>query len=511
MLSYPEIGFTLTAIGSSLYLLYKQRALKGLSLPPSPAGSYPIVGHALVLPTKDEHLTYAQWCKELNSDIISLTALGQTIIIINSVEVAKKLLDQRSTIYSSRPYLRAICDPDLLAWGDNIAIMPYGPEWKKQRRIMHEALKPSVNIHNSVLFERETHGLLKRLLMSPESFEKEFRRTVAAEILSSVYGYTVKDTNDTLVRDSAALVENFTIAAIPANFLVNFVPWLKYIPAWFPGAQWKRNIIEWRQLKEHVMNDPYEWAKAQIASGFAAPSIVQSHLASVEDSPKINITDEEESLRRVGVSLFGAAADTSHASLMSFVLAMIQHPHVQSRAQQEIDRVTHCERLPTMEDRDSMPYIRCIVQEVLRWQPPLPLGVPRATSEADEYGGYYIPKGSVVITNSWAMSRDTSMYTSPEAFNPDRFRVSDAPSTSSFGFGRRSCPGSHYAEASLFILFASILAVFDLTPKINPVTGQAEMPEGKVAVHALVSRIVPFECTIKPRSNVHKELIESTS
>ncbi|CAE6354171.1 unnamed protein product, partial [Rhizoctonia solani] len=164
MLSYPEIVFASTALGSSLYLLYKQRTFKRPLLPPSPAGSYPILGHALVLPTKDEHLTYAQWCKKLNSDIISLNALGQTIIIVNSVEVARNLLDQRSTIYSSRPYLRAICDPDLLAWGDNIAIMPYGPEWKKQRRVMHEALKPFANVHNFALFEKETHGLLKRLL-----------------------------------------------------------------------------------------------------------------------------------------------------------------------------------------------------------------------------------------------------------------------------------------------------------------------------------------------------------
>ncbi|ELU35515.1 cytochrome P450 domain-containing protein [Rhizoctonia solani AG-1 IA] len=82
---------------------------------------------------------------------------------------------------------------------------------------------------------------------------------------------------------------------------------------------------------------------------------------------------------------------------------MVQHPDVQARAQKEIDDVTKSERLPTMADRDSMPYIRSIVQEVLRWQPPLPLGVPRATSEDDEYRGYLIPKGSVVITNSWSV------------------------------------------------------------------------------------------------------------
>ncbi|CAE6475243.1 unnamed protein product [Rhizoctonia solani] len=508
MLTYPEIGFALTALGSSAYLLYRGRRTQG-PLPPSPSGSYPIIGHALVNPTGDEHLTYARWCKELNSDIISLTILGQTIIILNSANVATDLLDQRSIVYSDRPYLRVICDPCLFDWGGGIVMLPYGPQWKKQRRMMHEALKPSVNTRNFVLFERETHGLLKRLVTNPELFEKELRRTVAAEILASVYGYTVKDTQDSLVQDSATLVENFTIAAIPTNFLVNFIPWLKYVPEWFPGAQWKRKIMEWKQLKDRVINGPYDWAKSQIASGLAVPSIVQTHLASVEDTPNVDLADEEENLRLVGVSLFGAAADTTHASLMSFVLAMVLHPQVQARAQAEIDRVTNSERLPNMADKESMPYVRCIVQEVLRWQPPLPLGVPRATAKDDEYRSYFIPKGSIVMTNAWAMSRDESLYKSPESFDPERFLNSDTPSTPAFGFGRRSCPGNHYAEASLFILIASILAVFDIKPKINPMTGKEELPVAKVALHALVSRIVPFECTIKPRSSIHMELIDS--
>jgi hypothetical protein len=61
----------------------------------------------------------------------------------------------------------------------------------------------------------QPHGLVPYLYFMPDYSPNS--RTVAAKILSSVYGYTVKDTNDTLVRDSAALVENFTIAAIPAS------------------------------------------------------------------------------------------------------------------------------------------------------------------------------------------------------------------------------------------------------------------------------------------------------
>lgn len=101
---------------------------------------------------------------------------------------------------------------------------------------------------------------------------------------------------------------------------------------------------------------------------------------------------------------------------MTFVLAMVQHPEIQARAQEEIDSITHAERLPSIADMESMPYMRRIVQEVLRWQPALPLGitrsgidnpddetnafmrigVPHASTKDDEYRGYFIPKGSIV-------------------------------------------------------------------------------------------------------------------
>ncbi|KAG8691423.1 hypothetical protein FRC11_004057, partial [Ceratobasidium sp. 423] len=263
MLTYSEIGLAATAIGSSLYLFHRGRAPK-LSLPPSPPGSYPLIGHALVLPTEREHLAYNKWCKELNSDIISLTAVGQTIIILNSVEVATELMDQRSRIYSDRPQLRVMSDPDLLDWGNNTGSSPYGPRWKKQRRITHEVLKPSTHAHNFALFEKETYAMLKRLVADPDNFRNEFRRTVSGEILSTVYGYTVEDTNDPLVRDTEAAINNFCVAAIPGNFMVNFIPWLKHIPEWVPGTQWKRKLKEWRRLKKRVTEDPYNWTKAQI-------------------------------------------------------------------------------------------------------------------------------------------------------------------------------------------------------------------------------------------------------
>ena len=54
------------------------------------------------------------------------------------------------------------------------------------------------------------------------------------------------------------------------------------------------------------------------------------------------------------------------SALSSFVLAIILHPDVQSKGQQELDLVIGSARLPDFQDRNSLPYITAIVKEVLR-------------------------------------------------------------------------------------------------------------------------------------------------
>lgn len=62
------------------------------------------------------------------------------------------------------------------------------------------------------------------------------------------------------------------------------------------------------------------------------------------------------------------------SSLSSFFLAMVIHPEIQIKAQQELDSVIGGGRLPDFTDRASLPYINAIVKEVIRWSPVAPLG-----------------------------------------------------------------------------------------------------------------------------------------
>lgn len=73
-------------------------------------------------------------------------------------------------------------------------------------------------------------------------------------------------------------------------------------------------------------------------------------------------------------------------------------PDVQRRAQADLDTVLGS-RLPVMEDIPSLPYIRAILMETMRWNPVVPLGVDHRLVDQgdDEYAGYTIPSGSTIV------------------------------------------------------------------------------------------------------------------
>ena len=88
------------------------------------------------------------------------------------------------------------------------------------------------------------------------------------------------------------------------------------------------------------------------------------------------------------------------SGLKTLILAMVKFPEAQKKAQEELDRVIGS-RLPTLGDREELPYTSAFVEETQRWRPVFPLAIPHFSTEDDSYGKYFIPKGSIVMGNSW--------------------------------------------------------------------------------------------------------------
>lgn len=121
---------------------------------------------------------------------------------------------------------------------------------------------------------------------------------------------------------------------------------------------------------------------------------------------------------------------------------MLRFPDVLRKAQEEIDRVVGRDRLPNEDDEQSLPYIRALQCELLRWRPVVPLVQPHLASQDDEYEGYRIPKGALVWANLAAMSRNPETYPDPDQLKPERYLNPDGTfarkeEISIFGYGKR--------------------------------------------------------------------------
>ena len=53
--------------------------------------------------------------------------------------------------------------------------------------------------------------------------------------------------------------------------------------------------------------------------------------------------------------------------MKALMLALLLHPEVFAKAQEEIDKLTKRDRLVDFDDRDSLPYFECVMKEAVRY------------------------------------------------------------------------------------------------------------------------------------------------
>jgi hypothetical protein len=202
------------------------------------------------------------------------------------------------------------------------------------------------------------------------------------------------------------------------------------------------------------------------------------------------------------------------------LLLAVAYPHIVTTAHEELDRVIGPNRLPNFSDEPNLPYIRSIIKETQRFRPVAPQGFPHATSKDDEYRGYLIPSGTVVLANNYSVHFDPKRHPRPEEFIPERWMhekwdISAAEAAAqkdperrdhfAYGVGRRICPGIHVAENSLFLLVSRVLWGFNVSNEI--VDGKkVDVDVTKYAGGGLAKPEL-FKARIEPRSERHREIM----
>ncbi|KAL0960005.1 hypothetical protein HGRIS_011657 [Hohenbuehelia grisea] len=478
-----------------ILLIYRTRNSRSrLPFPPGPPAD-PILGHLRILPDANQHLVYHEWCKKYGN-VIRLHCLGRSIIVLNDLQSAVELLDKRSNIYSDRPKFTFY---ELLGWKATITFMQYGSRLRKHRRLFNEAFTPQACEAYQAMQRELAQSLVQRLTQQPEEFDSILNWYSVAIVMRITYGRNVDSNNDSYVKIARDAGTALADAGPPGGNPIDLFPFLQYLPSWFPGTYYANYARERSHVLQQLHDYPYDDVKRQLADGTAEPSYLSGHL---ERAASTELSDEEvEDIKLTAAAIYGAGHETTWATTLWFVLAMVLYPECQKRAQAEIDAVVG-DRMPDFSDRPALPYVECLIQEVLRWQPALPSGVPHRSTQDDVYKGMFIPKGSIVVANATGMSLDENVYENPERFNPLRFRPqpegnAEPYADATFGFGRRVCPGRHLAVSSVYMAVVTILATLDINRKIND-RGEEIIPVIEYQT-GLTSHPKPFDCVITPR------------
>ncbi|KAF9463699.1 cytochrome P450 [Collybia nuda] len=476
----------------TVWLLYAATTKKK-NLPPGPPG-LPVVGNLFEL-SIDLWVKCSEW-KHTYGPLVYLNVAGQGILVINEHKAAVELFERRSSIYSDRP--RFIVGSEILCGGLIFIFSCYGDFWRRMRRAAHEGIHNLATSFQPVQ-EKESVFLVHRLIENPNKWSHELERTSASTILSVVYDLPLtKSFEDPTVVEISAFTDKLVRVLYPGAYLVEFFTWMMLLPRSIAG--WKRDVEDEHKRFSTHFRKLFDDVRARMRSGDERSSFC-STLIREKDRHGLN----EDECSWLAATAYAAGAETTTSALEWFILAMAKYPDVQRKCQEELDAVVGRSRMPTFADSPNLPYMNACVREVLRWRTVAPFGVPHQSNKDDFYRGYFIPKGTICISNIWFLNVDPEVY-GPDAadFNPARHLDSNGrlrhgiadtkDGHVSYGYGPRICVGRRMATNSLFINISSMLWALN----VKPCPGDRELSEEFIKGR-LVLRPEPFNVDITPR------------
>ncbi|KAK5175120.1 uncharacterized protein LTR77_000257 [Saxophila tyrrhenica] len=416
-------------------------------------------------------LKFHEWGAKYG-DIIGLKIGQQNVVVLNHYKHVAELFDKRGANYADRPRTHITHDI-LFPEGLHLLFADYGPTWRFMRKAMMRLLNTKVVDTLLPIQTAESLVTMQALVRDPEEWYNHIQRYSTAVILASVFGLRGTSFDSPRVKDLYATVHELTnLTEMGSTPPIDIFPFLKLLPdfmsPWRTRAQNLR--IEYRRVYNSLVDEGKENLQRE-----DAPDCFLKRL--LDDAPETGLSAEQ--ITYVCGAFMEGGSDTTASAMLSFILAMAAHPHIQRKAQREVDSKCGLDKSPTAEDGMDLPYLRAIHDETLRWRPVAPGGIPHAAAQDDWYNGYFIPKGTILFANTWSIHR-TDEFRDPDSFIPERFvdnTFGTEPSkvqgddqsqrrvNYTFGAGRRVCSGMRMAANSLILNMAKVLWTFDLVPE----------------------------------------------
>ncbi|XP_030531144.2 cytochrome P450 736A117-like [Rhodamnia argentea] len=464
---YPFlISFTIFILLLFKWWLPPSAAKKHYRPPPSPP-KLPILGNLHQLGWHP-HSSLANLSRKHGP--LMVLRLGRVpALVVSSVDAARAILKTHDVVFSDRP--KSSIFRKLLYDQKDVAMAPYGEYWRQTKSVfvLHLLSNKRVQSFRTVREEEVANliGDIKGSLSSVSPANVNLSETFAA-LTNNVVCRVALGRKYGGKRFKEMLMEFVELLGV-FNF-GDYIPWLAWVDR-LSGLDVKMDKVakEFDDFLDEVVEEHVE--KRKRCDGGA--EIVEDKadfvdiLLSIQKESTIGISIDRVCMKALILDAFAAGTDTTYTVLEWGMTELLRHPNAMRRAQDELRRVAGDKSSITEDDLDQMCYLKAVIKETLRLHPPIPLLIPRESTQDTKVNGYDVAAGTRVIVNAWAIARDPSLWDSPEEFHPKRFLNLSIDFKGHdfelipFGAGRRGCPGIAFAIAVDELVLANLLHKFD--------------------------------------------------
>eukprot|EP01133_Synstelium_polycarpum_P017483 gene17483-20859_t len=378
-------------------------------------------------------------------------------IVFNDPAMIRSIWLKNFISFSDRPHTPTM---ELISGGyKNISIADYDV-WKKNRDIVAQVFtKTKLKNNATEVIEKNANYLVSRM--------KEIEAT-KEPFYPDLY---MKKFSNNIILNMAFSEEIAYDEAVGEGILADLVePMEKILESAGAG-----NICDYFQLLapiyltyKKLMPRPTETINKVLRG------IHKEHLDTIDRENPRDILDQLiiaypdqcdiEFIIEIARDLFVAGTDTSSSTLRWIILMVVNRPEIQDRVYAELVDVIGKGKFVTCQHRAQTPYTLACIKECLRMVPIAPLGIPRVASKEMMIGDIFVPKGTQVIHNIYALHHDKSYWNDPEVYIPERFiGNTHAEHYLPFSIGARDCAGKNLAMDELYVAFANMMINFRFT------------------------------------------------
>lgn len=335
-----------------------------------------------------------------------------------------------------------------------------GDFWLRQRRMMQPH------------FHRQQITALSHVMM--ESIEQMLGGWLAPgqteapmDVRERMSEITINVTTRVIFGSNTLSQEELHQANDDQLFIIKYVAlrgYTVFLPGWVPIPGTPRFNQTMQRTRERVQRIIDQVR----AKGDQSNTLISMLINTVDEETDERMTDQQ--LMDEAMSLFIAGFETT-ATLMTWLFYVLSlHPQVEARLLEEIDTVVGSRR-PTFDDLMQLPYCRKVIQETLRFYPPVGL-LPRTSQVDDMLGEHPVPGKTLFLMFYYGLHHNGTYWEAPETFDPERFSPVMHATQHRFAYmpfstGPRKCIGDEFAMIEATLMLVMILQRYRV--RVQPV------------------------------------------